>query len=147
ADLIRLEGGALVGLGSLAPEHPLQERLGDLVRGGADHQRCREQECVEGLDAERPGADPPDEPDRERDEDGHQPSLRSARARRAFVSALNAPFMARSAPDPSGGSIPIWRAKPRPSKYAVLLTSSPSSSSSRSRPRSSTCLPVGSIPM
>ena len=62
------------------------------------------------------GRDPPDQPDRERDENRHQALRRSATARRNFVAALNALFMARSAPEPSGGSIPIWRANEAPSK-------------------------------
>ena len=87
------------------------------IGGGAHDDEHREQERVERLDAEGPGDDPPDEPDRERDEDGHQaPLRRSATARRSFVTVLNAPFMARSAPEPSGGSIPIWRANEAPSK-------------------------------
>ncbi len=62
------------------------------------------------------GRDPPDQPDRERDEHRHQALLRSATARRNFVTALKALFIARSAPEPSAGSIPIWRANEAPSK-------------------------------
>ena len=54
-------------------------------------------------------------PDRERDEDRHQPPRRSATARRSFVTALKALFIARSAPEPSGGSMPICRANEAPS--------------------------------
>ena len=60
-------------------------------------------------------ADPPDQADGERDEDRHQPLRRSANARRSFVTALKALFIARSAPEPSGGSMPIWRANEAPS--------------------------------
>jgi hypothetical protein len=44
-----------------------------------------------------------------------QPPRRSSIARRTLVTALKAPFMARSAPESSGGSIPIWRPKLMPS--------------------------------
>ena len=49
-------------------------------------------------------------------EDRHQALRRSATARRSFVTALKALFIARSAPEPSAGSIPIWRANEAPSK-------------------------------
>ena len=59
--------------GELAAERLVEERLDDHVGGGADHQRHRQQEGVEGLDPERPGRDPPDQPDRERHVDDQPP--------------------------------------------------------------------------
>ena len=62
------------------------------------------------------------------------------------VLALNAPIIRCSAVEPCGGIIPIWRAKVIVSVNASLLWISPSRTVSRSKPSSSTGLPVGATP-
>ena len=109
------DGAALLDRRGLAAEHLIEEGLYQHVGGRADDQEHGQQEGVEGLDAERPGRDPPDEPDRERYQHDHRADLQSATARRTLVAALNALFMAFSALEFSGGIRPIWRAKLMPS--------------------------------
>ena len=109
--LLRLAGGAaFLERRGRAAAQLIDERLQHHDRGRHERHEDGEQESVEGLDAERPGADPPDQADREGHEDRHQPAFLSEIMRRAFVTALKALFMAFSAPESSGGIRPTWRA-------------------------------------
>src|SRR5205814_2297851 len=82
---------------------------------GAEHERKRDEEAVEGLRADRPQRDPDDESDGQGHEDLHADPLRFSIAPFTFVSVLKAATIAFSAPDSCSGSMPICRANAAPS--------------------------------
>src|SRR5215210_3888575 len=114
---LALAGALLRRRGHLATEQLPHEGRRDADGGRADHERSGGQEGVERLDPEGPGGDPEDEAHGQGHEDAHlRPPLRSATARRTRVAVLKAFFIAFSAPESCGGSMPTWRVKAIPSK-------------------------------
>jgi hypothetical protein len=59
---------------------------------------------------------------------------------------LNAPFIALSAADPSGGIMPIWRAYWSWSTTTKFETTLPSRTTKWSMPSIASALPVGAMP-